>query len=455
MREKVSGPAGKGAFCGSEISELGDRRVDGSSLPCSSSDQPKRGRGNDMAPARSFQVLVGAADETNPGARAAAPTRRAPRRRRLGCIGPERHRRSRSLGLLLGAVLASPVLASVSSTAIASTQPARAGGQSSPVQLGLKFYKGKVITFISQDAPGGGFDTWSRILAPFMATYLQATINVENIPTANGVTGQDYLAGSTPNGLTVGWLNPLQVMSHQITNTPGVNFNPERVAFLGSTAANASTWVVDKTSACPWSSWSSLMTSTNSANPVRELDMAGSTTDLFQRLADISFGITPLIISGYVNTAAELQGFVRGDGCLAELPLSSAGPLLQQAKAVPVAIESPVSPDIAYASTLSGIPTMAQLGKAHPPTNRRERTALSALLDYAKLDARVLMTPGATPSDRVAALRWAMKKAMTNPALVQRALAVGDNPGFGTGEVAKANYIAGLKIGKSIAPDLS
>ena len=30
------------------------------------------------------------------------------------------------------------------------------------------FYKGKVLTWVVPYSPGGGFDTWSRILAPFL-----------------------------------------------------------------------------------------------------------------------------------------------------------------------------------------------------------------------------------------------------------------------------------------------
>src|SRR5207237_10584628 len=48
------------------------------------------------------------------------------------------------------------------------------------------FYKGKTITFIIGSDPGGGYDTYSRLLAAHIGTHLEGTprITPQNMPAA-------------------------------------------------------------------------------------------------------------------------------------------------------------------------------------------------------------------------------------------------------------------------------
>lgn len=113
--------------------------------------------------------------------------------------------------------------------------PAGAGGSTvsrqghstqSPLQQGLCFYRGKSITIIAPDAPGGGLDIYSRIVGPVIGTYLHASVSVENIAQANTITGQDTLAAATPDGLTIGMISPGSDIDNEVTNVPSTNFNP-------------------------------------------------------------------------------------------------------------------------------------------------------------------------------------------------------------------------------------
>ena len=103
-----------------------------------------------------------------------------------------------------------------------------------PIQQGLAFYKGQTMTFISDGGPGGEFDLIARDLAPYFASYLHATVNVIDISTGATIPGQNEAEAATPNGLTIGEINALGDAANVLTGTPGINFNPARVAYVAS-----------------------------------------------------------------------------------------------------------------------------------------------------------------------------------------------------------------------------
>src|SRR5580692_6273835 len=93
--------------------------------------------------------------------------------------------RRAALGVTIGVSAIGLLTAPLAASASVSTK------KLTPLQQGLNFYKNKTITLISPDAVGGGFDTNARIIAPYMSTYLHATINITNDSPANTLAGQD------------------------------------------------------------------------------------------------------------------------------------------------------------------------------------------------------------------------------------------------------------------------
>ena len=65
------------------------------------------------------------------------------------------------------------------------------------------FYKGKNLNFIVPYKPGGGYDTYSRIIAPYLEKYTGARVVVRNMPGAGGLLGVNETYKASPNGLTM------------------------------------------------------------------------------------------------------------------------------------------------------------------------------------------------------------------------------------------------------------
>ena len=68
------------------------------------------------------------------------------------------------------------------------------------------YYQGKTLRFIVGSSPGGGFDTYTRLIAEHIGKYIpgEPDIIVENKPGAAGVLAARYLyERAEPDGLTV------------------------------------------------------------------------------------------------------------------------------------------------------------------------------------------------------------------------------------------------------------
>jgi tripartite-type tricarboxylate transporter receptor subunit TctC len=63
---------------------------------------------------------------------------------------------------------------------------------------------GRTIRWIVPNAAGGGYDTESRMLQPFLERQLGAEIAVDNVPGAGGIIGARAIAAARPDGLTLG-----------------------------------------------------------------------------------------------------------------------------------------------------------------------------------------------------------------------------------------------------------
>ena len=55
------------------------------------------------------------------------------------------------------------------------------------------FYKGKTVRIIVGFSPGGGYDAYARMMAPYMAQRLGANVVVENQPGAGSITAMNNL----------------------------------------------------------------------------------------------------------------------------------------------------------------------------------------------------------------------------------------------------------------------
>src|SRR5690348_8059952 len=70
------------------------------------------------------------------------------------------------------------------------------------------YFAGKTITYIVATSPGGGYDTYGRLISRYMQKYLPgARIVVKNVPGAGNIIGANTIYAAKADGLTIGMFN--------------------------------------------------------------------------------------------------------------------------------------------------------------------------------------------------------------------------------------------------------
>src|SRR4249920_3199145 len=97
------------------------------------------------------------------------------------------------------------------------------------------FYRSKTIRVIVGLAPGGGFDTYSRVIARHMGKHIPGTptMVVDNMPGAASLLAANHVYKvAKPDGLTIGnFVGGL--VFQQILGLPGVAFDGPKFEYLG------------------------------------------------------------------------------------------------------------------------------------------------------------------------------------------------------------------------------
>ncbi len=106
------------------------------------------------------------------------------------------------------------------------------------------FYKGKTVRIVVGYGPGGGYDIYARMIAPYVGKALGTTVVVENQPGAGGVTALNRIMAASPDGLAIMLVNGLGAAFSQLTDQPGVRFDLGKLSHLGTVSASPWVWLV-------------------------------------------------------------------------------------------------------------------------------------------------------------------------------------------------------------------
>src|SRR4051795_13361796 len=108
----------------------------------------------------------------------------------------------------------------------------------SAAQEGGEFYKGKTVNYIVATAPGGGYDSYGRLVAEYMQRNLPgSTFVVKNMPGAGHIIGANAIYASKADGLTIGTFNT-GLIYNQIVQREGVHFDLTKMSWVGKAATD-------------------------------------------------------------------------------------------------------------------------------------------------------------------------------------------------------------------------
>ena len=171
-----------------------------------------------------------------------------------------------------------------------------------------EFFDGKTITYIVSTDPGGGYDTYGRMLAGHIQKYIPgARVLVRNVPGAGQIIGANTIYASRPDGLTFGIFNTGMIYG-QLLGLEGIGFDLREMSWIGSLAAEGRALMV--------SARSGIQDLRDMQTSQAEILMAsaglGSSSYVETKILQSALGLNVRIISGMLGGDTQLS-MLRGE----------------------------------------------------------------------------------------------------------------------------------------------
>jgi tripartite-type tricarboxylate transporter receptor subunit TctC len=109
--------------------------------------------------------------------------------------------------------------------------PAEAG-ESVDLDAAAEFYEGETLTLVVPFSPGGGYDSYARMLAPYIEEEIGANVVVENLEGAGGLLAINQLLTDRSEGLRVAIMNAVGVGGAAIAEAEGPAFELDELAYI-------------------------------------------------------------------------------------------------------------------------------------------------------------------------------------------------------------------------------
>ena len=168
-------------------------------------------------------------------------------------------------------------------------------------------FKGKTITFVVPVTPGGGFDTATRMLVPYLKKHLPGNPNVivKNTPGGEWNIGINKMYRAKPDGRTVAILNMPGNAVSQVVGT--AKFDLRKITWLGNISL-----VTYVTALSPKSGFRTLEDCQKAKEVVSGVVGLASTAGLGTIIAGDRMGITMKPIP-HGGSSEAILGAIRGD----------------------------------------------------------------------------------------------------------------------------------------------
>jgi tripartite-type tricarboxylate transporter receptor subunit TctC len=276
-----------------------------------------------------------------------------------------------------------------------------------------EFYKGKIIRFIVGYAPGGGFDTYTRLIARHFGKHVPGNPStlVQNMPGAGTLISANYLYNkSKPDGLTVGnFISPL-ILEHAMGNK-AVKYDGRKFDWLGMPTPDS---VV-----CALTKASGIKTMDDWFASKREIKVGSAAprgvTSVAPKLLKVAIGLPMRVVVGYRGTAkvrlAAESGEVDG-GCWAWQSIKSTWRRGLETGNVRVVLQL----------TLKSHPELKHIPLAVGYAKTEEARKLLKVVNDAYGSAyRPYAVPPGLPKDRLRLLQKAFLETLRDPELLAEA----------------------------------
>src|SRR5919109_5275246 len=269
------------------------------------------------------------------------------------------------------------------------------------------FFKGQTIRLIVGLAPGGGFDTYSRVIARHIGKHIPGnpTTVVENMPVAASLVAANYIYKvARPDGLTIG--NFVGGLSfQQLLGLPGIEFDAPKFEYLGVPAQdNFMIGLAKSTGITSVEQWkvSGTLVKIGGVAP-------GGGTDDIPKVLKATLGLPLQLVSGYKGTGPVRLAFNAGEvqgACNSWESFKSTWRAEIDKGEVVLLVQANLKPH----PEVPNVPWAVDLAK----TDEAKKMILTSARVNGVLNRFYVLPPG-TPKDRVRLLRKAFMETLKDP----------------------------------------
>jgi tripartite-type tricarboxylate transporter receptor subunit TctC len=266
------------------------------------------------------------------------------------------------------------------------------------------FYAGRTVRMIVGSGVGGGYDVFSRLIAPYLAKVLGTTVVVENVPGAGGLLALNKLYVAPPDGLQISLSQGTMAAVAQLSGDKAARFDLPKFSYLATVGAPPGLWLVGPDS------------------PIREVQQAidakkkwrwasaGGTSGLGIGAAFTceALNLDCHVVQGYKGSADAGLAVTRGEMDALYVPESSANHFVKAKQNWALATISRTKSQF-----FRDRPTVFEAAKIDP-----DRLWAMDFLANLEGTGRLLIAPPGIPQARLAYLQSAVKETLHNPQLV-------------------------------------
>ena len=267
------------------------------------------------------------------------------------------------------------------------------------------FYQGKTINFIIASAVGGGYDTYSRLIANHIGAHLagQPSVVPQNMPGAGSIRATNFLYNVAPkDGTAIGMIDQA-IYLNQILGTPELKADATKFNWIGRIISNSAVLFAWHTA--PAQKIEDVLT--------KELivSTSGAASKLNWTVLNNVVHTKFKIINGYQGTGDSRLAMERGEVHALSMPwslLKIEGAELLKEKKINLLLQTGADKH----PELPNVPRMIDLAK-----NDQDRQLL-ALFSSPSTVGRSVVAPPGLPPERVAELRKAFMATIKDPTLI-------------------------------------
>lgn len=274
------------------------------------------------------------------------------------------------------------------------------GDDGGDLAAGEEFFAGETVTLVVPYSPGGGYDSYARMIAPYLQEELGASnVVVENEPGAGGLLAINGIVNDDSDGLRIAIMNAIGVAGATIAGAEGADFELDDLAYIGRVGQEPHLWVTGADS-----EWDSVDQVIEEARFTFGSTGPGAADFVLSSLLIDIFNLDGAeIVTGFEGSSENELAVTRGDVDGMTGDFDSRYPAVEDGDHRPLLVVGPERRD-----ETPDTPAIVELD-----LDEEQQSLVDATLDLLAMGRPLVTSPRISP-DNLAWLRDALQRAMEN-----------------------------------------